>query len=325
MLLAAVVVAAACVGWAGTMAAVAAAEPPSRWVNVSVATLWVQPGIARAVDAPSLSNPAYPRRWVASMSVAEKRWLVGRLETQALYGAHVYLLATSGSWSKVVVTSQPTPRDARGYPGWLPTAQLTSARPAAAPAMMVVRLPTAWGFKDAGLTERAVELSYGTRLPAVAWNATYVKIVLPSGRQRFVRRSAVALRLAGTAWPRATGAQVVAEAKRFLGLQYLWAGTSGFAYDCSGFTYSVYRALGITIPRDAGPQSRAGTAVASRSSLRPGDLLFFRNASGIHHVAMYIGGGQMIHSPGTGSAVRIDSIYSSPYSGEFAGGRRYVS
>ncbi len=66
-----------------------------------------------------------------------------------------------------------------------------------------------------------------------------------------------------------------------------------------------------------------GRRVAGRSALRPGDLVFFRNASGsIHHVGMYVGDGKMIHAPSTGSAVSVVSLSSQPYAGEFAGGRR---
>ena len=80
-------------------AADAAARPPARWVRVSVATLWVRPDEARSVDAPACAVPADPRAWLARLTITQKRWLVGRLETQALYGAKVYLLGTSGAWS----------------------------------------------------------------------------------------------------------------------------------------------------------------------------------------------------------------------------------
>ena len=92
----------------------AASPPPSRWIAVSVATLWTKPGIARSIDAPSLGDPAHPRAWVAGMSVAQKRWLVGKLETQALYGTRVYLLGTSG---RVVEGRRARPADAARLPG----------------------------------------------------------------------------------------------------------------------------------------------------------------------------------------------------------------
>ena len=113
----------------------------------------------------------------------------------------------------------------------------------------------------------------------------------------------------------------------FSGLGYLWAGTSGFGYDCSGFTAAVYAAHGITIPRDASDQATVGRPVGP-GQLQPGDLLFFASNGGrglIHHVAMYVGGGLMIQSPATGSTIetvpvgRLDRI-----AGEYWGARRYL-
>lgn len=302
----------------------AAASAPSRWIAVSVATLWVKPGLARPVDAAAVAAAADPRAWVAGMTTAQKRWLVGKLETQALYGTRVTLLATSGAWSRVAVPGQPTPRDSRGYPGWVPTRQLTAVRPQTGRRLAVIRRPTAWTWETPSLTGRVLELSYGTRLPAVAWTPSSVQVAMLDGRSLYLKRSAVALRSRGAAVTQPTGAQLVADARRFLGLQYLWAGTSGFGFDCSGFTCLVYQALGVTIPRDGAPQSAEGVKVA-RTSLRAGDLVFFRSSSGqIHHVGMYVGNGRMIHAPATGLPVSVVSLSEERYSREFAGGRRYV-
>ena len=256
------------------------------------------------------------------MSTAQERRLVGRLETQALYGAKVYLLGTSGTWSHVAVAGQPTPRNRWGYPGWLPTRQLTDVPPAAEKAVAVVLSPTLWLYQTPQLAGRVLEVSSGTRLPVVAATAQAVEVVQVDGTHAYVRRAGVVLHDTGAAWPALSGARVVAQARRFLGVQYLWAGTSGFCLDCSGFTHLVYRAFGVTIPRDAADQATVGRRVAARSALRAGDLVFFRNAAGaIHHVGLAIGGGKMIHAPGTGSSVRIVSLDSRPYSSEFAGGR----
>jgi hypothetical protein len=301
----------------------AAARPPARWVRVSVATLWVRPGVARRVDAPACAVPADPRAWVAGMTTTQKRWLVGRLETQALYGAKVYLLGTSGSWSRVAVTGQPTPRNRWGYPGWVPTRQLTATRPPATGRVAIVRRASAWLFGTPDLTGRVLELSYGTRLPVVAVAGEAVEIALADGTRAYVRGSVVAIRETGADWPPLSGARLVEEARRFLGLSYLWAGTSGFGLDCSGFTHLVYKTLGVTIPRDAGPQATVGRRVGTRGALRAGDLVFFRTSSGtIHHVGLCVGGDRMIHAPATGLPVAIVSLASEPYRSEFAGGRR---
>jgi cell wall-associated NlpC family hydrolase len=259
------------------------------------------------------------------MTTAQKRWLVGRLETQALYGAKVYLLRVSGSWSRVVVAGQPTPRHGLGYPGWLPTRQLTHVEPRVTGRLAVVRRRSVWLHETEALEKRVLELSYGTRLPVLSVAGAAVQVARPEGGAGFLPRGAVALHTSGAAWPALTGSRLVAEARRLRGLQYLWAGTSGWGLDCSGFTHLVCKALGLTIPRDAADQTTAGRPVRSRSSLRAGDLVFFRDASGVvHHVGMCVGGGRMIHAPSTGRAVVEVSLSAEPYRSEFAGGRRLV-
>jgi cell wall-associated NlpC family hydrolase len=317
---------------AGTAAAAAAVTPArcssgTCWVAVNVATLWVNPAYPRAVDQPALANPADPKRWVASMSVQQKLWLVGKLETQALYGTKVTVIGHSGTaWTKVAVPSQPSNRDKRGYPGWVPTRQLTSTAPRTAGTTAVVMSQTAWlwsrwtGGGVAG--SHVLQVSYDTRLPVVRSTSAYVEVTMIGGRNVALRRSVVALHAAGASWG-ATRAKVVAEARKFLGLQYLWAGTSGFGYDCSGFTYSVYHASGVTLPRDADRQAVHGTAVA-RASLLPGDLVFYRGSPGgaIGHVGMYVGGGNMINAPQTGVPVRIEPVSGYSY---YAGARRFLT
>jgi cell wall-associated NlpC family hydrolase len=296
------------------------------WVGVSVATAWVKPWYPRAVDQPALTNPAHPAIWIGAMTLAQKQWLVGRLETQALYGTKVTVIGHWNNWTQVAIASQPTNRDSRGYPGWIPGVQLTRTAPSAATTFAVIRAPSAWlwsGWTSAGVAGAKLLLaSYGTSLPVVRATATYVEVTLIGGRNVALRRGDVVLRAAGTSWG-ATRARVVAEARKFRGLAYLWAGTSGFGFDCSGFTYSVYHAYGVTLSRDADQQAVHGTPVA-RSALQPGDLVFFRgSATGmITHVGMYVGGGNMIDAPHTGATIRIDPVSSFSY---YAGARRYLT
>jgi hypothetical protein len=297
------------------------------YVAVNVATLWASPTYRRAVDWPARSYPADPAKWVAAMTVRQKLWLVGKLETQALYGTKMRVTGHYGTeWTKVAIPSQPTNRDFRGYPGWVPTRQLTATAPASTPGSAVVRSRTAWLWSNWTSTAVAgthvMQVSYDTRLPVLRSTPGYAVVSLIGGRRVAVRRSDVVLHTWGTAWG-VTRAKVVAEARKFAGLQYLWAGTSGFGYDCSGFTYAVYHAYGRTLSRDADQQAVHGTPVA-RASLLPGDLVFFRDSpSGpIGHVGMYVGNGNMIDSPQTGVAVRIEPVSAYPY---YAGARRYLS
>ncbi|MGB8021899.1 MAG: C40 family peptidase [Candidatus Nanopelagicales bacterium] len=316
-------------GIAGAVAASApaATKAPVRWVDVSVATLWTSPSAPRAVDRAAVANPADPVAWLRGMTLAERKALNGRVDTQVLYGDEVLVLQSSGKWSKVAVPGQPSPRLAAGYPGWIPTAQLTDRAPADTSQTATVKRRTARLYRDAALTKRAMRVSYGTDLPVRSVGRSVVEVVDLQGRRLFVARSKVRVAATGGAVrptsARATGKALVAEARRFLGLKYLWGGASGFGFDCSGFTHTVHRQLGITIPRDARPQFAAGQPV-SRKALRPGDLVFFRNSSGIHHVGMYVGDGRMIHSPRTGKPVAVVSLRSQPWAREFAGGRRFT-
>ena len=105
------------------------------------------------------------------------------------------------------------------------------------------------------------------------------------------------------------GPQAVAIAKRYLGIPYVWGGstpTGGF--DCSGLMMYVYKQLGITLDHYAAWQYLEGTRIAPQN-LQPGDLVFWEpKADGPGHVGMYVGDGKMINAPHTGDVVRIVSI-----------------
>lgn len=123
------------------------------------------------------------------------------------------------------------------------------------------------------------------------------------------------------------GGNVVACAKKYLGVDYVYGGSSPSGFDCSGFTKYVYSQLGYTLNRTASTQLKNGAAV-SRSSLQPGDLVFFRKTGSSYaatHVGIYVGGSQFIHACSTDDQVQISSLDSAWYSKIFVGGRRILS
>ncbi|MEV6163702.1 NlpC/P60 family protein [Streptomyces sp. NPDC052052] len=112
--------------------------------------------------------------------------------------------------------------------------------------------------------------------------------------------------------PGSRAAEAVAFAYGALGKPYVWGATGPSAFDCSGLTQAAWRSAGISLPRTTYTQINAGRHIP-RSELAPGDLVFFY--SGISHVGLYIGNGQMIHAPHPGAPVRIAPIDQMPFAG----------
>ncbi|WLD92817.1 C40 family peptidase [Alkalihalobacillus sp. AL-G] len=304
-------------------------EPDTAYVDVAAATFWVEPDLLRPVDEPSATNPVDLHEWTSKMTYEEKLWLVGNLETQALLGSKVTILEERGDWMKVAAHEQPTPRNEFGYPGWVPKRQLTDGKSFG---QMVDRLPfalvtepTTWLYDDKGKSAKFMEISMNTRLPVLNENGDMVLVMTPSDGAKWLVKQDVDVYESKEDIRKPTAADMLETAKKFLGLPYLWAGMSGFGFDCSGFTHTVFKTNGITIPRDSSVQAKHGTPVA-RENLQPGDLIFFAYNNGegrVHHVGMYIGDGKMIHSPNTSSTVRIDDYDAPGYGEEYAGARRY--
>lgn len=98
-------------------------------------------------------------------------------------------------------------------------------------------------------------------------------------------------------------------AKQFVGNSYVWGGTSlTNGADCSGFVLSVFKKYGVNLAHSSRVQANCGSAV-SFSELKPGDLVFYGNGSGINHVAIYIGGGQVVHASSPRVGITVSSMY----------------
>lgn len=293
------------------------------WVTVSVATLWRTPSSPRAIDAAALENPARIRAWLGGLSDDARRGLDGRADTQALLGDRVVVTRLTDSWAQVVVPSQPTPLDRRGYSGWVPRRQLTAVAPGVATREATVVTRTAWLRRDDAGRTAVLEVSLGTRLGVASGDGEWVRLLVPPGRVLVVSAREVSLTAPGAPALPPTGRDLVRTAQLFSGLPYLWAGTSGFGVDCSGLTSLVHRVHGIVIPRDAAPQSLGGTAVRATAA-SPGDLLFFARNGLVHHVSLYVGDGQMIHAPRTSVPVQTIPVTTPAYLAELAAVRRFV-
>ena len=118
--------------------------------------------------------------------------------------------------------------------------------------------------------------------------------------------------------PDARYSGVVGVAMQFLGVPYVWGGSSPSGFDCSGLITYAYAQMGVSLPHHAASQYGMGVPV-SRDQLQPGDLVFF---NGLSHAGIYIGGGQFIHAPHSGDVVKISSLSDSWYASTWYGARR---
>ena len=121
----------------------------------------------------------------------------------------------------------------------------------------------------------------------------------------------------GTSPPAAAGtaAKLIANAKQFLGTPYKWGGTSPLGFDCSGFVQYVFKNAGIDLPRVSYQQAQAGKRI-SIAEAKPGDLVAWDTSdrnNGADHIAIYLGGGLVIHAPKPGDAVKISKIWGNPW------------
>jgi hypothetical protein len=120
--------------------------------------------------------------------------------------------------------------------------------------------------------------------------------------------------------------ELIKTAEKFIGVPYLWGGTSREeGFDCSGLTMVTYQLNGLNLPRTSQAQYETGLPV-ERKHLDKGDLVFFstKDPDKISHVGIYIGKGKFIHSPRWGKKIRIDSLSSPFFQKRFAGARTYL-
>ena len=260
---------------------------------------------------------------------------------QALLGDVMRILESSGDWAQIRLEHD-------GYPGWIHRAALhpcsfEEASSYSASGSMVVSaelLPARLDLRTSGWNE-AGKLPFGLRLPLIKKRGKFSQLQLPDGRLWWVESSGLlSIELCPT--PTTSGIAFALDLfKRFVGVPYLWGGRSPFGFDCSGFAATFWNFLGVNIPRDADQQFLAG--VSFEGAPQPGDLLFFgslpdetpdpRQAdrfSAVSHVAISLGGDEILHANGTAWGVSYNSLdpdhsyYRDWLRTHFLGARRYA-
>lgn len=303
-------------------------------VAVSATTLWVDPRTNRpGIDDPAVSAPVDLDAWNANMEDTEtRRWLTGELESQAVLGSEVIVDEIDGDWAHVVVTAQSTPRDPRGYPGWVPLSHLVvdegfARRAETSQTATVTALTSTLTGTPSG-NQPGIDVSFDTILPVLGRTAKAVKVAVPGAGPAYLPSADVVVRAQGEQPPEPTVEDVIATGERFLGLRYLWAGVSAWGFDCSGYTYTLFHHHGLRIGRDAGDQmNHSGLAEVAREDLRRGDLVFFATEPGgdsIRHVALYLGDDLIMQAPNAARSVEIMSLTEYDPTGEYAGARRVI-
>ena len=162
-----------------------------------------------------------------------------------------------------------------------------------------VTTATSW-LRNPDTGSKVLLVSFGTRLPYLGTSGGETLVATPGGTEVAVPAGNVSVHDPAAPALAPSGHSLVRTAKQFTGLDYLWAGRSGFGFDCSGFTKRAYARAGLRLPHSSGAQA-ARARIVSRAAARPGDLVV-----GPGHVGIYMGGGMMIDAgnPRTGVVYR---------------------
>jgi cell wall-associated NlpC family hydrolase len=278
----------------------------------------------KVLPDPSLGDATMGIVSVSVANIRTKPEHAAEMGTQALLGTPVRILkADRGGWIYVQTPDE--------YLGWSDDNIVRmghdeylawSSRP-----KVIVTVENGTVRAGAGAEAEAVsDVVVGDLLAVEKDAGSFYQVLLPDGRKGVLPKSAAESFGPWLARAKDTPEKILATARRFMGVPYLWGGTSAKGLDCSGFTKTVYYLNGVLLPRDASQQALVGDTVEVThdfSSVRPGDLLFFgakardQRPARVTHVGISLGGMRFIHESGY---VRINSLDSSDL--DFAAARK---
>lgn len=292
----------------------------------------VQAAAPAVATAPAVTAPAAaPPREAVVLATVENMYSgpndAADVVSQATLGQTVGVLETWGSFVRV--------RTPDAYEGWLPAAAVVpypdASLPRYARSGRIVEVTSLMAnvYRDPDVTTARplLQAPLATRLEVAADGPSprWLSVRLPSGLGGWVQAGDV--RPVDPQSPRGRGTpdEIVATARRFLGVPYLWGGMTARGIDCSGFVSRVYHANGVVLPRDADMQfDDPSAAPVAREALQAGDLLFFgRDAKHISHVGLYAGGGRFLNATTHETPVVREDVLEDPHWATiFQGARR---
>ncbi|MCC3868666.1 C40 family peptidase [Terrisporobacter mayombei] len=254
--------------------------------------------------------------------------------TTLSHGTKVTVKSTSNGWSKITSGS---------ITGYVSSSYLSSSKPSTGNDSNSETSTTKYVDSKAGLNVRKgagtnysviTTLNHGTKVTVKSTSNGWSKITsgsitgyVSSTYLTSTKPSSGGSSNSNTSTS-ASASKIISYAKTLLGKPYVWGAQGPSGFDCSGFTYYVFKnAAGITLPRTSSLQSNYGTYV-SRSNLKPGDLVFFdtvgSNNGGVTHCGIYIGNGQLIHAASGQGRVVINDLNSSYYVNAYVNARRVL-
>lgn len=260
----------------------------------------------------NLGNKTFGIIDVSVANIRSKPKHSAELATQALLGTVVNVLKKKDSWYLVQTPDE--------YIAWIDDGALSLIDSTERNEYLKskrILFTNDYGFSYTAPTRKSLRVSdlvIGDILLFDGDVRNYFKVKYPDGRKAYVVKNEGVKFNQWLKFVKPTRESIIDTAKTFLGIPYLWGGTSAKGFDCSGFTKTVYYLNGLILPRDASQQALIGELIDTTVNLdkfKPGDLLFFgRKAkkdkpAKVVHVGIYLGNGEFIHASGK---VKINSL-----------------